>query len=67
LDAVRCVRLREWDFFNENHKDREIPRGAFDDPPLFFIGGIKGPAFLEWYYARKVVGVDSTEKWAEVG
>jgi hypothetical protein len=48
LDAIRSVRLHEWDFLNENHKDLVIRRVAFGDPPLFFIGGIKRPAFLEW-------------------
>jgi hypothetical protein len=47
LDAIRSVRLREWDFFTESHKDLAIRQGAFDDPPLFFIEGIEGPAFLE--------------------
>jgi hypothetical protein len=47
LDAIRSVRLREWDFFIESHKDLTIQRGTFDDPPLFFVEGIEGPAFLE--------------------
>jgi hypothetical protein len=47
LDVIRCVRLREWDFFNENHKDLAIRRGAFGDPSLFFVVGIEGPTFLE--------------------
>jgi hypothetical protein len=64
---IRCVRLREWNLFNENHEDLAIRRGGFGEPPLFFVGGIEGPAFLEWFYTRKVVGVDGTEKWAEVG
>jgi hypothetical protein len=67
LDAIRCVRLRGWDFLNENHKDLVIWQEAFGDPPLFFIEEIERPAFLEWFYAQKVVGVDGAEKWAEVG
>jgi hypothetical protein len=47
LDAIRSVCLHQWDFFNERHKDLAIWRGAFGHPPLFFIGGIEGPAFLE--------------------
>jgi hypothetical protein len=66
LDVIRCIRLREWDFFNENHKDLTIWQGAFGDPALFFVGGIERPAFLEQFYARKVVEVDGIEKWARV-
>jgi hypothetical protein len=54
---IRCVCLREWDFFNENQKDRMIRRGAFGDPPL---------SSEERLYAGQIVGVDGTEKWAEV-
>jgi hypothetical protein len=64
---IRCVCLCEWDFFNENHKYLAIRQEVFGNPPLFFIGGSKGPAFLEWFYAQKVVGVDGTEKWLRLG
>jgi hypothetical protein len=47
LDPIQSIRFREWDFFNESHKDFAVRRGAFGDPPLFFVGGIEGPAFLK--------------------